>query len=186
MEAGEEDNMAVPPIILKTALTTSTDKRFWKIAGIITAAIFMPIILLILMVAALFSGVETVNNSLLDYSFKGETIPAEFTVEQRGAIEDMRSRLSELERFIAEKEKYEERSLDKNLIKAVFYCLNFGGKLNEKFDYETFCKCFEDAEYTELKSVLQAVSKEFPEYEITENLIYSIKKVYEYLNVEAV
>ncbi len=178
--------MAVPPIIMKAAMAASTNKHFWKIAGIITAAIFMPVILLILMVAALFSGVETANNSLFDYSFKSESTPAEFTDEQRGAIEDMRNWLSELEKVIAEKEKDEGCSLDENLIKAVFYCLNFGGKLNEKFDYETFCKCFENAEYTELGSVLQAVSKEFPQYEVTENLIYSIKKVYKYLNGEAV
>ncbi len=68
----------------------------------------MPIILFILMIAAMFSGVETANNNLLDYSFAGASIPAEFTEEQRGAIEDMREWLGELDEIIAEKEKDEE------------------------------------------------------------------------------
>ena len=178
--------MAVPPIVIKAALTAATDKRFWKVVAIIITAILMPIILFILMIAAMFSGVETANNNLLDYSFAGASIPAEFTEEQHGAIEDMREWLGDLDEIIAEKEKDEEHSLDGNMVKAAFYCLNFGGELDEDFDFKVFCECFEDTEYEELETALQAVSEEFSEYDITGNLIYSIGKVFDYLNGEAV
>jgi len=174
--------MAVPPIVIKLALTAATDKRFRKVVAIIITAILMPIILFILMIAAMFSGVETANNNLLDYSFAGVSIPAEFTEEQRGAIEDMRDWLGELDEIIAEKEDDEECSLDENMVRAAFYCLNFGGELDEDFNFEVFCECFEDTKYGELEAALKAVLEEFPQYEINENLIYSIGKVYEYLN----
>ena len=177
--------MAVPPIVIKAALTAATDKRFWKVVAIIITAILMPIILFILMIAAMFSGVETANNNLLDYSFAGASIPAEFTEEQRGAIKDMRDWLGELNEIIAEKEKDEECSLDGNMVRAAFYCLNFASDLDENFDFKVFCECFEDTEYGELETALKAVSEGFPEYEITGNLIYSIGKVYDYLNGEA-
>ncbi len=177
--------MAVPPIVIKAALTAATDKRFWKVVAIIITAILMPIILFILMIAAMFSGVETANNNLLDYSFAGASIPAEFTEEQRGAIKDMRDWLGELDEIIAEKEKDEECSLDGNMVRAAFYCLNFGGELDEDFDFKVFCECFEDTEYEELETALKAVSEEYPQYQVTENLIYSIGKVYDYLNGEA-
>ena len=176
--------MAVPPIVIKAALTAATDKRFWKVVAIIITAILMPIILFILMIAAMFSGVETANNNLLDYSFAGVSIPAEFTEEQRSTIEDMQDWLDELDEIIAEKD--EDISLDGNMVRAAFYCLNFGGELDENFDFNKFCECFEDTEYGELETALKAVSEEFPEYEINENLNYSIGKVYNYLNGEAV
>lgn len=177
--------MAVPPIVIKAALTAATDKRFWKVVAIIITAILMPIILFILMIAAMFSGVETANNNLLDYSFAGVSVPAEFTEEQRGAIENMREWLGELDEIIAEKEKDEERSLDGNMVRAAFYCLNFASELDDDFDFEDFCECFEDTEYGELETALKAVSEGFPQYEITGNLVSSIGKVYDYLNGEA-
>ena len=82
--------MAVSPVVIKAIVTAATDKRTWKVLAILLAAIFMPLILLIFMIAAMFSGVETANNDLLDYSFVGTSMPSEFTDEQRGVIEDMR------------------------------------------------------------------------------------------------
>ncbi len=174
--------MAVPPIVIKAALTAATDKRFWKVVAVLIAALLAPIIIVVMMIASLVSGVETANNNLLDYSFAGASIPAEFTEEQRGAIKDMREWLGELDEIIAEKEKDEVCSLDGNMVRAAFYCLNFASDLDEDFDFKVFCKCFEDKENEELKVALEDVSEEFPEYEINENLNYSIGKVYDYLN----
>lgn len=56
------DGMAVSPVVIKAIVTAATDKRTWKALAIMLAAIFMPLILLILMIAAMFSGVETANN----------------------------------------------------------------------------------------------------------------------------
>lgn len=174
--------MAVSPVVIKAIVTAATDKRTWKVLAILLAAIFMPLILLIFMIAAMFSGVETANNDLLDYSFVGTSMPSEFTDEQRGVIEDMREWLGELDKIISKKENNEDCSLDRNMVRAAFYCLNFGGELAEEFDYEAFCDCFDGLSFEQLKTALQNVSEEFPQYIITENIEYSIPKVYEYLN----
>ena len=174
--------MAVSPVVIKAIVTAATDKRTWKVVGIIIAVILLPFILLIMMIAGMVSGVESANNELLDYSFVGTAIPDNFTDEQRGVIEDMRDWLGELDEIISEKENNEDCSLDGNMVRAAFYCLNFGAELDEDFDYGKFCDCFDGLTFEQLETALQNVSEEFPQYIITENIEYSIPKVYEYLN----
>ena len=169
--------MAVSPAVIKAIITAATDKRVWKIVGIVIAAVLMPFIIVILMICALVSGTENANQSLLDYSFKDVSISQDFTDEQKKVIEDMRDWLAELDAVIAEKET--EYSLDGDMVRAVFYCLNFGGELDEDFDYEMFCQCFEDIGIEQLETALQNVSEKFPQYEITESHIQMIEKVYE-------
>jgi len=174
--------MAVSPVVIKAIVTAATDKRTWKALAILLAAIFMPLILLILMIAGMVSGVESANNELFDYSFVGAAMPNNFTDEQRRVIEDMREWLGELDDIISEKENNEDCSLDGNMVRAAFYCLNFGAELDEEFDYGAFCDCFDVLTIEQLDTALQNVSEHFPQYIITENIVYSIPKVYEYLN----
>ena len=176
--------MAVTPAVIKLIITAATDKRTWKVVAIIIATLLLPLILLIFLLAGMISGVETANNNLLDYSFKGVSISQEFTDEQKEAVENMRSWLGELDEIIAEKENDEEHSLDVNMVRAVFYCLNFGGELDEDFDYGTFCDCFDGLSFEQLETSLQNVSEQFPQYEITGNMSQYIQKVYDYLNGE--
>ena len=173
--------MAVSPIVIKAIVTAATDKRTWKVVGIIIAVILLPFILLIMMIAGMVSGVESANNELLDYSFVGTAMPNNFTDEQREVIENMRDWLGELNNIISEKENNEDSSLDGNRVRAAFYCLNFGGELDEKFDFESFCDCFDGLTIEQLETALQNVLEEFSQYVITENIRYSIPKVYEYL-----
>ena len=63
--------MAVSPVVIKAVITAATDKRTWKALAILIAAILSPIIIVVMMIAAMFSGVESANNDLLDYSFVG-------------------------------------------------------------------------------------------------------------------
>ncbi|MGN0683559.1 MAG: hypothetical protein ACI4JY_07775 [Oscillospiraceae bacterium] len=174
--------MAVSPAIIKIFATAATDKRTRTIAAAIIAAIFIPTILQILMIGSIVSPMETANNSLLDCSFAGAKIPDNFTVEQRCAVENMRDWLGELDKNIDEKEKDEKCSLDGNLVRAAFYCLNFGDELDEDFDYKTFCECFEGLTVEQLETALQNVSERLPQHEITAYLSCEIAKVYEYLN----
>lgn len=174
--------MAVSPAVIKAIATAATDKRTWKALAILLAAIFMPLILLIVLIAGMVSGVETANNNLLDYSFAGAEIPAEFSDEQREVIEDMREWLSDLNDIISEKENDEECSLDGNMVRAAFYCLNFGGELDEDFDFGQFCECFDGLSFEQLETALQNVAEEFPQYEITSNAVYYIQTAYDYLN----
>lgn len=169
--------MAISPVILRTIVLAATGKRVRKALSVLIAAILIPIILLILMIAAMFSEAESANNSLLDCSFAGAEIPEEFA-EQREAIKDMREWLGELNGTISEY----EGSLDGNMVRAAFYCLNFGGELGEDFDYEAFCKCFDGLTFEQLEVALQRVSEHFPQYEITETITYLIQHVYGYLN----
>ena len=173
--------MAVSPAVIKAIATAATDKRTWKVVGIIIAVILLPFILLIMMLAGMVSGVESANNELLDYSFAGTAMPDNFTDEQREVIENMRNWLGELDEIIFEKENDEECSLDGNMVRAAFYCLNFGAELDEDFDYGKFCDCFDGLTFEQLETALQNVSEHFPQYIITENIEYSIPKVYEYL-----
>ncbi len=177
--------MAVPPIVIKLAVTAATDKRTWKAVAALIAAVFVPIIVAVMMIGALFSIVETANNNLLDYSFSDVSVPEEFTEEQQETIENMRDWLEQLDEVIAEKiADNEEFSLDENMVRAAFYCLNFGENLDEDYDFELFCECFENADYEDLETILQSVAEEFEQYEINENLVCSVEKVYGYLDVK--
>lgn len=181
--------MAVPPIVIKALATAATDKRFWKLLAVIAAAILVPIILMVLMILALFAGTEEINGNMLDYSFKNTAMPSEFTEEQRDVIEDMREWLGELEDAISEKKNTDEDySVDENMVKAVFYSLQFGASMptdedgNEiEFDYGGFCDCFEGLTIAELDTALANVTTEFTEFTVTENSRMMIESVYEYL-----
>ncbi|MCM1062709.1 MAG: hypothetical protein NC452_20880 [Eubacterium sp.] len=169
--------MAVPVVVVKVLATAATDKRARNAILILIVAILMPIIILILLICSLVSGTESANQTLLDYSFKGTAVSIELTDEQRGAVEDMRDWLAELDSTMAA----DENSLDENMVKAVFYCLNFGGSLDEDFDYALFCECFDGLTVIQLETALQNVSEQFPQYEITENTVYFVQTVYKYL-----
>ncbi len=171
--------MAVPVVVVKAIATVATDKKARNAVLVLIAALLMPIIILILLICSLVSGTESANKSLLDYSFKGVSMSEDFNDEQRGAVEDMRNWLAELDTVIAEKK--DEYSLDENMVKAVFYCLNFGGSIDEDFDFELFCKCFDGLTVLQLDEALENISEEFPEYEITENLKAAVQSVYDYL-----
>ena len=168
--------MAVPPIVIKLAATAATDKRTWKILAVLIAAALMPMILALAVLASVFAGISGENKTLLDYSFKNVRMPHSFTTEQKNAIENMRGQLEILDDTM----ETSEFSLDGNLVRAVFYCLNFGGVLD--FDYEEFCECFDEVNYGTLQIALQDVSEKFPQYENTDNLSFSVGSVYEYLN----
>ena len=177
--------MAVSPAVIKLIITAATDKRTWKVVAIIIATLLLPFILLIVMLAGMVSGVQSANNNLLDYCFKGGSISQEFTDEQQEIIENMRSWLGDLDEVIIEKENNgEDSSLDGNMVRAAFYCLNFSGELGEDFDYEQFCECFDGLSFYQLETALQVVSEKFPQYEMTGNAAQYIKTVYDYLNGE--
>ena len=173
------DNMAVPVVVVKVIATAATDKNVQKIVAVIIAALLMPIIIVILMICALVSETENANQSLLDYSFKGVSISQDFNDEQRRAVEHMRNWLAELDEVIAENEN--EYSLDEDMVRAVFYCLQFGAEIDESFDYDGFCECFDVLTIMQLDEALQNISEKFPQYEITDNHKTAVQNVYKYL-----
>lgn len=175
------EKMAISPVILKKLVATALDERARKAAAVMTTSCLMPIILLILMIASAFSETNAKNKELLDYSFAGTSLPSGISDKQRGTIENMREWLGELDGAIDE---FDGGSIDENMVRAAFYCLNFGGELDEDFSYRAFCNCFDGLTIEQLETALQNVSGEFPQYEITEILRYSVEKTYEYLKGE--
>lgn len=171
--------MAVPAIVVKVIATAATSKKGRNVLAVLIAAILMPIIIVILMICALISGTESANQNLLNYSFKGVSISQDFNDKQREAIENMQDRLAELDTAIAEnKNGY---NLDGNMVRAVFYCLQFGSEIAADFDYDSFCKCFDGLTMEQLDEALQNISEKFPQYSITENQKTAIQNVYLYL-----
>ena len=157
--------MAVPVVVVKVIATAATDKNVQKIIAVIIAALLMPLLIVILMICALVSGTENANQSLLDYSFKDVPISQDFNDEQREVVENMRDWLAELDEVIAENEN--EYSLDGDMVKAVFYCLQFGAEIAEDFDFDSFCECFDGLMIMQLDEALQNISEKFPQYKIT-------------------
>ena len=179
MERRVADDMAVPVVVLKAVATAATSKKGRNVIAVLIVALLMPIIIVILMICALVSGTESANQSLLDYSFKGASISQDFNDEQRNAIENMRDWIAELDTAIAEKE--DEYSLDGNMVRAVFYCLQFGAEIAAEFDYDSFCECFDELTMERLDEALQNISEKFPQYSIMENQKTAIQNVYLYL-----
>lgn len=171
--------MAVPVVVVKVIATAATDKSVQKIVAVIIAALLMPLLIVILMICSLVSGTESANQSLLDYSFKGDSISQDFTDEQRGTVENMQDWLAELDAVMAENEN--EYSLDEDMVKAVFYCLQFGVEIAEDFDYDKFCECFDGLTIMQLDEALQNILEKFPQYEITDNHRTAVQNVYKYL-----
>ena len=171
--------MAVPVVVVKVIATAATDKNVQKIIAVIIAALLMPLLIVILMICSLVSGTESANHSLLVYSFKGVPISQDFNDEQREAVEDMRNWLAELDEIIAENEN--EYSLDGDMVKAVFYCLQFGAEIAEDFDFDSFCECFDGLMIMQLDEALQNILEKFPQYEITDNHKTAVQNVYKYL-----
>ena len=171
--------MAVPVVVLKAVATAATSKKGRNVLAVLIAAILMPIIIVILMICAMVSGTESANQSLLDYSFKDISISQDFSDEQRGAIENMREWLAELDTVILENE--DEYSLDGDMVRAVFYCLQFGKDIAADFDYDSFFECFDGLTMERLDEALQNISEKFPQYYITDNLKTAVQNVYLYL-----
>ena len=174
--------MAAGAIIAKVAAAVLSDKKGREIVLILITAILMPIILLILVWMPLLSGTANANVSLLDCCFESAAIPSSFTDEQCEAIEYMRTQLDGIVKIIEEKENADD--YDVNMVKAVFYCLQFGAEASEDdddFDMELFCDCFEDIPYSEIDDAYENISESFPELEVTPNVKIGVENIYNYL-----
>lgn len=121
--------MAVPAIALavKAAITAATDKRTWKAAGILIAAILTPVILAIVLILSLLSGTSQHNNAAVDLCYNGGAFSSSAPAEYTAHIEDMRNCFSALDQAISGAEaEMDGGTLDSVQIKSIFYALNFG------------------------------------------------------------
>lgn len=121
--------MAAPAIAMavKAAIAAATDKRTWKAAGILIAAILTPVILAIVLILSLLSGTSQHNNAAVDLCFNSGAFPSSVPAEYANHIEDMRNCFSALDQAISGVEaEMDGGTLDSVRIKSIFYALNFG------------------------------------------------------------
>ncbi|MBR5091683.1 MAG: hypothetical protein IK093_19855 [Ruminiclostridium sp.] len=174
--------MAAGAIIAKVAATVLSDKKGREIVLILITAILMPIILLVLMVISIFSGTANANVSLVDCCFKNAAIPSSYTDEQKALIENMKMQLESIDKIIAGKENAAD--YDANMVKAVFYCLQFGAEPSdddEVFDLELFCDCFAGIPFSEIDRAYENISENFPDLKVTDNVKFGVENIYKYL-----
>ncbi len=114
------------PILIKTTLLAA-DKRIWKGAAIVLAAILTPFLLLVAVICSMLQGTANHNNAAVRLTFQGGNIPVTMPVEYKTYIQEMRSCFSKLDSAISVVEaEMEGGSLDSVRVKAVFYVLYFG------------------------------------------------------------
>ncbi len=173
--------MAVPPILIKLAATAGTNKCARKFVGIVIAAALAPIIISIMLIGTILSSIEAANDMLFGYVFMDKTITQTVTSEQLETLNDMRTRLGNLKSTMKEY----EGSLDENLVKAVFYCLNFGREFDDdEFDYNAFCGGFEEMSLGDLDEIILKLNEDFPQYTNSEDLKSDVETMYERLKGE--
>ena len=174
--------MAAGAIIAKVAGAVLSNEKGRELVLVLITAILMPIILLLLVWIPLLSGTADANVTLVDCCFNGAAIPAEFTEEQCEAIEYMRLQLDSIDKIIADKENAAD--YDANMVKAVFYCLQFGAEPSEddeEFDLELFCDCFAGIPFSEIERAYENISENFPDLKVTDNVKFGVENIYKYL-----
>lgn len=140
--------MADPATItlaVKAAIAVATDKRTWKVVGVLIAAILTPFILIVVMIVSLFSATANHNSTAIDLCFNGGVISPQVPADYAGYVWEMRDSFSELDAAITELSgQTEDGSLDAVRIKAIFYSLFFGAEnlRMDSSDYQDFVNCF--------------------------------------------
>lgn len=132
-------------LITRAAIAAATDKRTWKVFGVIIAVLLTPVVLIVVVILSLLSATANHNNAAIDLAFHGGTISSQVPADYANCIRDMRDSFSKLDTAIADISKqHEGGSLDNTRVKAIFYALFFGAEnlsMNSE-DYHAFADCF--------------------------------------------
>ena len=138
--------MADPATIalaVKTAVLVATDKRTWKVIGVIIAAILTPFILIIVMITSMLSGTANHNNAAIDLTFNGGVISQTVPEDYRIYIDDMRNSFDLLDDCISEiNAQAEDEKVDSLRVKSIFYSLFFGVENPSRKAHSQFADCF--------------------------------------------
>lgn len=116
--------MADPATIamsVKAAVAVATDKKTWKVVGVVISSIITPIILIVVMIASILSAGSDHNKAAIDLSFNGGSISAAIPAEYVSHINDMSGCLAVLDGAVSEVEaQMEGGTLDNIRIKSFF------------------------------------------------------------------
>ena len=140
--------MADPAAItlaVKATIAAATDKRTWKVIGVVIATILTPIILTIIMIMSILSGGSDHNKAAIELCFNGGSISTAIPAEYATHIRDMSNSFTVLDGAISEAEaQMEGGALDNIHIKSIFYSLYFGTEnlSLSKDEARDFVNCF--------------------------------------------
>ena len=160
--------MAVHPLVLKALIAAPKNKKFFTIIAVILTTLLMPIILVVVILVYVTSGATDASNALRDCCFKDAD-------------------LKEIEEAIAGKiEEDDSVFYDENMVKAVFYCLQFGFRKDDfiipDIDIGEFVEYFEDKTMDDLLVILNEIAADYEVYKITGNTGVAVREIYNYLN----
>ena len=135
--------MAASAIFLaKAAAIASKDKRGRTALLSLTAAVLLPLILVVFLLLSFLDGTTTHNVSAVDLTFHGGALSAEVPGEYREYIEDMRRSFGTLDALIAGVDNLEGGEIDGNRVKSYFYAVYFGEEQPSRRAQREFLDCF--------------------------------------------
>ena len=143
--------MAAPAAILavKAAIAVATDKRGRTVIASVVAAVLLPFILVIVMLLSIMDGASSHNVSAVAQVFWEGAISSQVPEEYRKYIVDMQTSFASLEDLIADIDHVEDRELDIEWVKSVFYAMYFGSAQPSLLAQKEFVDCFVEYEERE-------------------------------------
>ena len=175
--------MSAASIAVKVAAAALSDENTRKKIGWLLAAVLSPIILAVVLICFLSAAAQH-NVSTVELCFHGGAIPDTVTAEYRDCVTQMRASLSALDAAVGEINAglEQEKSLDANRVKAIFYVLYFGAAQPSQESIQAFADCF--VTYTEGTRTVTTSDEEGNEVETEEtylipHLVEDLSQVYE-------
>lgn len=134
---------AAARLLVQTILASAEDERIRNILLSLIGAVFVPLILAIMVILSIGAGGAAHNKAAVNLAFHGGSTGSSMPAEYREYILQMQDSFAELDKAIDTIEE-PEGEIDDSLIKAVYYALFFGTRLQAKEDtyYKEFTDCF--------------------------------------------
>jgi len=142
----------------KTAALFANDKAR-KGIGWIIVAILSPFIVVIALIAALFSGTSRHNSNAVDLCFFGGYMPPDVPADYRRNIETMQGSFAGLDDAVTEiNGMAEDGQVDAILVKSIYFSLFFGAGFS--VDNKGFADCFVRYEQREREVESESVNED--------------------------
>ncbi len=136
--------LTLPAVAVKAVLTVATNKKTQKKIGWIFVAIFAPFIIFIALFLSLVSAVHDQLGfvaDVADFVFDKITYTSA-SAEQAASIKDMQNAFLFIDNVIVQTNIADNKSLDSNWIKAIFYAMYYGEPDINTVNFTNFVACF--------------------------------------------
>lgn len=149
--------------IVKAAAAVLSNEKTRKGLGWIIVAILSPIIVVIAVIAALFSGTAQHNTNAVDLCFNGGYVSSSTPAEFRQNIESMQRSFARLDSALSEiNGMAEDGEVDTIRVKAIYYSLFFGSGSSadnwQTASVRVFADCF--VRYEEREREVEALQED--------------------------